>query len=227
MNALLVIGTPTLTDGDTGLQEWLESEGWTVTIKNDDEDTGQDWPIVILAPSVAHQRIGEKYYGGADPVLMLDRGVWKAWGMAQDSEFSSVGTGIVITHPDLAGSVFGDAVFCLEPTTVYTAAGLSADAIPFAMVPEQEGISGCCGFAYEDGSVTYSTTAFGRRAGLGLSDEAFAAGLTEDGQAILRGVIDWCAGITHPQTVRADFVEMGILAYDVGDSQSGWGVRIA
>lgn len=224
-SALLVVGTPALTEGDLRLQEWLESEGWSVTLRNDDEEPSRDWAIVVLAPSVAHQRIGRKYYGGADPVLILDRGVWSSWGLASDTAFAAVDTNITVSHPDLAGGTYGDVVFCAEPIAIYSAVGLSAVAIPFAYYSDGPGADSVCGFAYEDGDVTASTTAFGRRAGLGFGEEAFAAGLTEDGEAVLRGAIDWCAGVTHPQTVRVDPAPLGILAFDAGSTFSGWGVQ--
>jgi hypothetical protein len=194
--AVLVVGnsSPTLTTGDSRLQQLLVAKGYTVRPTNDEDlvnVTGVH--LVVISESCSAAMLGDKYRDVLVPVLVLERAVFFGMGMTGDNANDhgiTAGTQVSIQmaeHPMAAG--FTGTVTVLNGSS--TALGWGRPAAGAERVAIMPGIADHVAiFGYARGSAMEVGPAPARRVGCFVM-EAAATQLNANGIGLLSAAIDW------------------------------------
>jgi thermitase len=193
--ALLVVGSTTLSSGDSSIKSRMENLGYTVTVQDDDTSassnaTGKD--VVIISASVSATAVNTKFRDVAVPVVSAEDGLYDDMKMVNlasvDQNLTTGQTQVVMgsTHPMAAGLI--------AQLPVYTSAydmgwgKPAASAVKIATLPGDS--TKALIFAYDKGATMVGLTAPARRAGFFIRDTGSTL-LNTPGIQLFESAITW------------------------------------
>ena len=221
-NVLLVVGSPTLSPGDTALRNRLQALGHTVTVVEDNLATAGSATgmalIVISESAETATGIGTVFTNVAVPLITSDSGLFaplKMTGATLNTDYGTVAaqaqvTIVDATHP-LAAGLSGT-------VTVVTSADSFDFGVPSAAAKKVATLAGQAGrfsiFGYETGAAMVGLSAPARRVGWFAEDTA-AAKLTANGDALFDAAVGWALAGTAGGTDGPGVPKQTFAAGDV------------
>ena len=209
-DVLFVSGIPGGSSGDAPLISHLASQGYNVTVVDDDlvqtsDALSQD--LIVVSSTVSSGKVGDKFTSTATPLV-----TWEAWlfddlGMVNPGAGTNYGSAPSGNTVDVAGShplsagLSGSVVVTSSDRRIRW--GIPApNAIVAAMVtgdPSRAAI-----FGYEPGDFMATHTAPARRVGF-FFDDSSATAWTVEGQALFDAAVSWAIGplTNQPPVVSA------------------------
>jgi hypothetical protein len=205
-NVLFVVGSETLTRGDSAILDRLRSLGFVVSIISATmvtTESAQSTDFVLISRSVRSPEVMAGFRDQPVALLVTEYNLYSELGMTGNAPDASGGdtltaTDLVIsepTHPLAAG--FSGAVTVLEPGKGQYGFGVpGGDAVVVATLVDEP--QGAAIFAYERGSAMVGLSAPARRVGYFLDIQA-ATRLTAEGWAMFDAAAQWTAGGCAPR----------------------------
>lgn len=198
--ALFVVGSVFLGDGDLAVEARLRALGYTVTVKNGSGAASSDAAgkaLVVVSSTVDSGTVGDKFRTSSVPVVHWENKLHDNFGMTGLVEgtdyFKSAGeTRIAILdagHP-LAAGLSGTVAAAASPS-VFTWGKPGANAAKVGVLTTNSDFAVV--FGYDAGVAMPGLAAPARRVGLFLEDLT-AAVLTADGAKLVDAAILWAAG---------------------------------
>ena len=202
-SALLVVGSPTLSAGDTVLRNRLQTLGYTVTAVDDDvasSGSAAGMALIVVSESVeTGTGIGTVFTNVAVPLITGESGIYaplKMTGATLNTDYGTVAaqtqvTIVDATHP-LAAGLSGT-------VTVVTSADLLDFGVPSAAANKVATLVGQPGkfsiFGYETGAAMVGMNAPARRVAW-FAEDVVATKLTASGLALFDAAVAWAKGGT-------------------------------
>lgn len=204
-NALFIVGSDTLTRGDSAILDRLRALGFVVSIIADSMvtvDSAQDVDFVFISRSVQSPEIMASFRDLPVPLFVTEYNLYAGLGMTPHGTASSGGdtleaTQLTIddpTHPLAAG--LSGTVTVLTPGKGQYGFGVpGGDARVVATLVDEP--QGSAIFAYEQGSTMIDLVAPARRVGYFLDIQA-STRLTPEGWTLFDAAVKWTAGTCAP-----------------------------
>jgi hypothetical protein len=200
-NVLFVVGSDTLTSGDSAILDRLRGLGFVVSIVSASmvtTDSVQSTDFCFISRSVRSPEIKASFRDQPVPLFVTEYNLYSDLGMTDDAPEASGGdtltsTDLTIsepTHPLAAG--FSGTITVLAPGKGQYGFGVpgSAAVVVGTLVDEPQGAAI---FAYEQGSAMFGLLAPARRVGYFLDIQA-SRRLTADGWTLFDAAVQWTAG---------------------------------
>ncbi len=196
-DALMVVGTTTLSEGDAAVKLRLEALGYTVTLKDGASAAGADAAgkeVVYIAQSVDSNNVTTKFRDVTVPVIVTEPALFKDMGMTgpvSEVDWANTmnQTNLVIedpTHP-LAAGMKGEVTVTTSPRH-FAWGRPNANAERVARLRNEESHFGVFGF--ERGATMLTLDAPARRVGLFLFETTPPA-LNNNGWALFDAAVNW------------------------------------
>lgn len=223
--ALFVVGTTTLSSYDTKLKTLLESQGFTVVVKDDDNDSSADAngkDLIVISESVSSSKVMATYLGNTVPMVSLEVGIY------DDMKFVSSSTGnkgndasqtqisIVDTgHPLAAGLTTGaQTITSTSSDYMWGIPNANADIIATAVGDGTHALI----FAYEEGDGLFdSNIAAARRVGWFIHSNS-NGNFTANGDTLFKAAINWAISSPPTDPVINASVDSLLFNYVTGGS---------
>jgi hypothetical protein len=194
--ALLVVGSTTLSAGDTVLKSRLEALGLPAVVKLASAATSADATakrIVVLSSTASSEDVLNKFANVSVPVMVMSSGILDDMAMTDAAGRGSYsGNQLTITTPThpIAAGLIGTAT----PSTTggYAWGTPSASGVKVATVPGNT--SQAVVFAYEQGAAMVGLTAPARRICWGVGSANMTA-LTSAGKRLFDAAVMWATSI--------------------------------
>jgi RHS repeat-associated protein len=212
--ALLVVGSTTLTASDRVLRRFVEALGYAVTVRAASaavtgDGTGKR--VVIISSTVAPASVGTKFRTLAVPVVVCDSEVLPNMAMTGTpaTEFgAAAGDSVAIVQPEhaLAAGLTGTKRVTVSASTLNWGRPAASAASVATIVGDS---TRSTLFGYESGAAMVGLSAPARRVGLFLNDTT-AASLASDGWALVRAAVAWATSSadTHGCLRPLDLVQV-------------------
>lgn len=193
---LLVSGSTSLNTADSLIKQRLESMGFSVSVRADEQATSADASgkaLVIISSNVESDLVTTKFRGVQVPVLNWEPDLFEEMGMTGGTLGGDYGTNDAAEEIQIVNPDHPMAAGLSSSVTVYTDAGdmtwgvPSANAIKIATTGDEAKVAL---FGYESGVTMQGINAPARRVGLFLSNDE-ASTLTEDGWALFVAAVRW------------------------------------
>lgn len=193
--ALLVVGSTTLTPADRVLRRFVEALGYAVTVRSASDAVTADGTgkkVVVISSTVAPASVGTKFRTLAVPVVVCDSEVLPNMAMTGTpaTEFgAAAGDSVAIVQPEhpLAAGLAGTKRVTVSASTLNWGRP-AASAASVATIAGDSTRSTL--FGYETDAAMVGLNAPARRVGLFLNDTT-AASLTSDGWSLVRAAVAW------------------------------------
>jgi hypothetical protein len=204
-NALFIVGSDTLTRGDSAILDRLRALGFVVSIIADTmvtADSAEGADFVFVSRSVQSPEIMASFRDLPVPLFVTEYNLYADLGMTPHGSASSGGDTLEATqltiddpaHPLAAG--FSGTVTVLTAGKGQYGFGVpGGDATVVATLVDEP--QGCAIFAYEKGSAMIDLTAPARRVGYFLDIQA-STRLTAEGWTLFDAAVKWTAGTCAP-----------------------------
>jgi RHS repeat-associated protein len=209
---LFVVGSTTLSSGDSAISNHLQSLGYFITVKSDSGAAATDGNgknFIVISSSVNPANVNTKFTTNSVPVITWRQDLYDDLGMVT-SNSSYYGTISAQTQLNVIGATHPLAAGLIGPATVDSSSSTFAWGAPNSnavlIATTSSNTTNYAIFAYEKGAAMPGLVAPARRVGLFFSDNTSMASLNSSGWALFDAAVNWVITPPCPQALEVMFV---------------------